>query len=184
MKFFKMLGLEYFPWTEKLIKKLSRLDYRTEYVEQGVKLWVARQIRVLREQRNWSQGDLAAKTGKAQSAISRLEDPEYGQMSLQTLLELAKAYDVALSIKFVDFPTFLRETKDVSTTNMRVDSFNVSSFAWGSANNIIISTPMALSSVERRVMDIDVPGIERYGKLLPAFITTNLPTTRSVNVHA
>src|SRR5260221_649943 len=124
MKPFMIQGrLVSFPWTDRLIAKLKNREYRDAYVAEGVKTWVARQIRSLREQRGLSQDDLGEKCGKPQSAISRLEDPDYGQMSLQTLLELASAFDVALSVKFVDYPTFIRETKDISTANMQVPSF-------------------------------------------------------------
>ena len=172
MKFFKMLGLEYFPWTEKLIKKLSHSEYRSEYVAEGVKLWIARQIRTLREQRDWSQSDLAAKMDKKQSAISRLEDPDYGQMTVQTLLELACAYDVALMVKFVDYPTFIRETKDVSASTMQVISFNVAAFALGTANQINIISPHAFSSVRRNLTGINASYVPHAIRLLPVLSTT------------
>lgn len=129
MKFYKTLGLEFFPWTERLVKKLSRPDYRHEYVAEGVKTWIARQIRALRDQRNWSQGDLGERMDKPQSAISRIEDPDYGKLSLQTLLEVARAYDVGLVVKFVDYPTFLRETKAMDSGSLTVPSFDERQFS-------------------------------------------------------
>jgi transcriptional regulator with XRE-family HTH domain len=117
------------PWTDRLISKLSKEDYRHAYVAEGVKTWIARQVRALREQRGWSQSDLSIKTDKPQSAISRIEDPDYGKMSLQTLFDLAKAFDVALVVKFIDYPTFLRETDGQKTGSMYVESFDEHSFA-------------------------------------------------------
>jgi transcriptional regulator with XRE-family HTH domain len=160
MKLFTILGRRAsFPWTDRLVGKLKNREYRDAFVAEGVKAWVARQIRTLREQRKLSQGDLGALCDKLQSAISRLEDPDYGQMSLQTLLELASAFDVALVVKFVDYPTFLRETKDMSTINMHVDSFSVNAFASVDANNIIISSPHAFSAAERMDKTVDMEDV-------------------------
>jgi transcriptional regulator with XRE-family HTH domain len=124
---------EALPWTDKLVAKLRNPEYRNSYVTEGVKTWIARQVRALREQRGWSQGDLGRETGKPQSAISRIEDPDYGKLSLQTLFDLAAAFNVALVVKFVDYPTFLRETKDISTGSLHVESFDESSFSSASS---------------------------------------------------
>jgi transcriptional regulator with XRE-family HTH domain len=149
MKPFTILGRRAsFPWTDRLVEKLSNREYRDAFVAEGVKSWVARQIRALREQRKLSQSELGELCSKPQNAISRLEDPDYGQMSLQTLLELASAFDVALSVKFVDYPAFLRETKDTSTQSMLVDSFTVSNFSAETANSIIIQSQNTFVSFE------------------------------------
>ena len=97
------------PWTEKLISKLSERDYRHAYMMEGVKTWIARQVRTLREQRHWSQDDLGRETRKPQSAISRVEDPDYGKLTLQTLFDLAQAYDLPLLVQFVHRSSSERE---------------------------------------------------------------------------
>lgn len=109
--------------SEKLRKKLENPEYRHAYVAEHVRTWVARQIRALREQRGWSQTKFAEEARKPQSTISRLENPDYGQMTVQTLLELAATFDVALDIKFIDFPTFLSRSRDVGSDTMEVASF-------------------------------------------------------------
>ncbi len=48
-----------------------------------------------------SQADLAKKIGTAQSAIARLENPNYGRVSLPILEKIAKALDAKLEIRFV-----------------------------------------------------------------------------------
>ena len=162
MKPFTILGRRVsFPWTERLIARVKNREYRDSYVGEGVKTWVARQIRSLREQRDLSQGELGELCGKPQSAISRLEDPDYGQMSLQTLLELASAFDVALSVKFVDYPTFLRETKDLSTSNMMVSSFDESSFAIGDANSIIVFPRGPVTVRQQTTREVSVSTVDR-----------------------
>ena len=117
------------PWTEKLISKLSERDYRHAYMMEGVKTWIARQVRTLREQRHWSQDDLGRETRKPQSAISRVEDPDYGKLTLQTLFDLAQAYDLPLLVQFVEWGDWLSRMNDVSTEVLQRESFSADLFA-------------------------------------------------------
>ena len=86
----------------------------TEHVQTGISY----QSRTLRAQRGWAQKKLADVMGKPQSVVSRLENPDYGKLSVSTLLEFAAAFDVALLIQFVSFPEFLRRTRDVSPKHL------------------------------------------------------------------
>jgi hypothetical protein len=52
--------------------------------------------------------------GKRQTVVSRLEDPNYGKWTLQTLLDVARKLDVAVFVRFVDFPRFIYLTSDIS----------------------------------------------------------------------
>lgn len=107
------------------MKKFEQKEYRDAYVEEHVKTGLAYQITALREQRGWTQTELGDRMGgKPQSAISRLEDPNYGRYSLSTLLEVASAFDVALDVKFVTHRTFLERNKDVSKKSLEVASFD------------------------------------------------------------
>lgn len=109
---------------QRLLGKLRVKRYRHGYVSAQVRNWVAYQIRALRKERGWSQVDLATKTGKPQSVISRMEDPNYGRLNLQTLLDVASTFDVALSVQFVSFGEFLKRTADVSSAAMEVRSYD------------------------------------------------------------
>jgi transcriptional regulator with XRE-family HTH domain len=100
-----------------LDQQLSRFlnkDYRDGYLETHVRSGIAHQIRALRVKDELSQEDFAIATGKKQSTISRLENTEYGKVSVQTLLDIATARNVALLVRFVDYPQFLRITSDMS----------------------------------------------------------------------
>ncbi|QHE88866.1 helix-turn-helix domain-containing protein [Hydrogenophaga sp. BPS33] len=76
-------------------------------IEQGV----AWQIRLNREFRGMSQRELAKLLGTQQSAVSRLEDPSYGNHSLETLAKIAKIFDCALSVKFVSYSQLAYESE-------------------------------------------------------------------------
>lgn len=110
---------------QKLFDKLRIRAYRRAYVGEHVRRGIAYQIRALREQRDWNQSKLAKALRKPQSVVSRLEDPSYGKVTVQTLLEVANVYDVALQVRFVPFSSFLRITRDLSTASMQVPSFEV-----------------------------------------------------------
>jgi transcriptional regulator with XRE-family HTH domain len=108
---------------KKLLEKLQRKAYRHAYLAQHVRRGIAYQIRAMRDQRKWKQGTFAQALGKPQSVVSRLEDPDYGKVTLQTLLEVANVFDVALEVRFVSYSTFICNTRDVSIPSMCVPEF-------------------------------------------------------------
>jgi transcriptional regulator with XRE-family HTH domain len=106
-----------------LWQNLKNRVFRREYVAENVKMGVAMQIKAMRESRRWSQADLAQRADKAQSAIARLEDPDYGKFSIQTLLEMADAFDVWLSVEFIAFSKGVAKTEDRSASALNAVSF-------------------------------------------------------------
>jgi transcriptional regulator with XRE-family HTH domain len=110
----------------KLLAKLRNPEYRDAYVEESVATSLPFQIKALREQpgREWSQAELGERAGMRQNAISRLEDAESGTPSITTLLRLARAFDVALLVKFVPFSKLLSEFADVSFEALSAQSFD------------------------------------------------------------
>ena len=90
---------------KKLIEELKDKEYRDAFVEEHIDTGIPFQIRALREQkgREWTQKELGMRTGMAQETISRLEDPNYGKLTLKTLKRIASAFDVALMVRFVPF---------------------------------------------------------------------------------
>jgi transcriptional regulator with XRE-family HTH domain len=110
--------------SRRLLTKMLSKRYRDAYVAENVRTGIAYQIRALRQQRGpMSQKDLGRLTGKPQCVVSRLEDPDYGRFTLQTLLDVAAAFDVALLVQFVSHDEFLRRTRDVSPEALEVPSF-------------------------------------------------------------
>jgi transcriptional regulator with XRE-family HTH domain len=115
--------LAIFNVAKKLLRKLQRPAYRHAYVAEHVRRGIAYQIRALRDQRSWNQGTFSKRLDKPQSVVSRLEDPSYGKVTVQTLLEIAAVFDVALEVRFVSYSSFVQRTRDVSTPSMRVPEF-------------------------------------------------------------
>ena len=91
--------------------KFGSKKYRDGYLQSRVRGRIAYQIQALREKLGLTQQAFAELTGKKQSTISRLEDTEYGKVSVQTLLDIACATDVALVVKFSSYPDFLDQTR-------------------------------------------------------------------------
>lgn len=94
--------------------KFFNSEYRAGYAESFLDTRIATQIRVLREQRGWTQAQLAEAAGMKQSRICALEDANYSSWSVTTLKRLARAFDVPLDVEFGTFGQLLRE---VSTFN-------------------------------------------------------------------
>ena len=110
---------------DSIVAKLENKEYRNSYVSSSLKNGLAHQIRVNREARNLSQTELASRCGSKtrQETISRLEDPAYGNYSINTLLKIASAMDVALLVKFVPYSKFLIETADKSISGLYAENF-------------------------------------------------------------
>jgi hypothetical protein len=90
----------------------SDREFREGYLAHHLRTFLADQIRALRGDR--SQREFGELIDKPQSVVSRLEDEDYGKLSLQTLIDIATKLDIGLLVRFVDFPTFLRETNSFS----------------------------------------------------------------------
>jgi hypothetical protein len=101
-----------FPRWERLIEKFRDKEYRDSYVASHTRRFLARQMRKFRGEQ--SQSDFGETIGKPQTIVSRLEDPGYGPKTLQTMFETAARLNVAVIARFVDFPTFLKLTDDMS----------------------------------------------------------------------
>lgn len=111
--------------SKRVVREFANKEFRDEYTASRVRSWIAYQIKALRQQRGWSQEDFAARIGTSQGNVSkRLENPDYGKFSLQTLLDVAAACDVALTVNFVDHLSFLTKTSDLSVDNLKVAPYS------------------------------------------------------------
>jgi hypothetical protein len=105
-----------FQRIQTLVHNFRERDYRHAYVAAQLRGFLSDQLRALRGE--MSQKAFGALLGKPQSVVSRLEDQDYGRLSLQTLLDVAERLDIAIIVRFVDFGMFLEGTKDQSVQGL------------------------------------------------------------------
>lgn len=114
---------------QKVIEDLkSSKEYRDAFVEEHINTGLPFQIHTLREQRKWTQKDLGIRASMAQETISRLEDPNYGKLTLQTLKRLASAFGVALMVRFVPFSELVEWELHLTPDSLKVQSFENESY--------------------------------------------------------
>lgn len=101
--------------------KLKNKAYAHAYARELQDLMLATQIRVLREQRNLTQAQLAALADMKQARISLLESGSYSQWSLATLRALAEALDVGLAVRFTSFCKLVDRLEHESRELLKVD---------------------------------------------------------------
>ena len=107
-----------------MVESLKDKEYRVLFVSEEIDTGLPYQIRAMRQDRGWSQEELAARTGMKQATISRVESVDYGRYSLQTLKRLASAFDVALTVRFAPFSVLVDAFVDLSDNDLRISSFS------------------------------------------------------------
>ena len=108
--------------SRKLARKFAKRKYRDAYMAQHLRSFLADQIRAIRGER--SQKEFGRLIEKPQNVVSRIEDENYGKLSLQTLIGIANKLDVALIVQFVDYPTFLEFGGNPSARNLTPAPYN------------------------------------------------------------
>jgi transcriptional regulator with XRE-family HTH domain len=108
---------------ETLRSEFQDNEYRHAYAEECLNAMIAAQIKVLREQRGMTQKQLADATGMGQPRIPLLEDSSYENWTVNTLKRLAKAFDVALSVKFETFSRVIQDFSAMSRETLQRPDF-------------------------------------------------------------
>ena len=108
---------------QSLLEDFHDPEFRQIYLRDFLNSLISTQIRVLREDRNLSQAQLAASIGTTQPAVSAHESPDKDSWSIATLRKLAEAFDVALIVKFESFGKALNEITGFSRESLSVPSF-------------------------------------------------------------
>jgi transcriptional regulator with XRE-family HTH domain len=107
--------LEKFVTTYNLWQKLAKSkQYRSAYALAFLKRSVPFQIRVLRKKHCSSQSELAERSGVTQGVVSRAEDPDYGNLTLNTIGRIAGGLDMAFVGRFVPFSELRRFAETLS----------------------------------------------------------------------
>lgn len=78
----------------------------------------------MRQDRGWSQKELAERAGTTQEGVSRLENPNYGKFTLTTLIRLASVFDVGLDVDFVPFSRLVDKAANRSRDDFHVSDYD------------------------------------------------------------
>ena len=97
-------------------------EYRRLFAD-DVGTGLAFQVRLMREDRGWTQEELGKRAEKKQESISQLENPNYGRYTLATLKKLASAFDVGLAVRFVPFSELVDWTVNLNPQRLAPKSF-------------------------------------------------------------
>lgn len=100
--------------TKELRESFKDKEYAQAYAEDYLNAAIATQIKVLREDRGMTQAQLAELAGMKQSRISLMEDVNYGSWNIKTLMRLAAAFDVTLSVGFESFGKLIADVTNFS----------------------------------------------------------------------
>lgn len=90
---------------DRLRKSFADREYADAYARSALNAYIATQIKVIREQRGWTQGKLADEAGMKQPRIAVMEDVDYSSWSITTLWRLAQAFHLRLKVSFEEFGT-------------------------------------------------------------------------------
>jgi predicted XRE-type DNA-binding protein len=120
---------------EQLWVEFEDQEYRHAYVDSLVDSTIAIQLKLLREQNNLTQAQLAALASMRQSRISAMEDVNYSSWSVTTLKRLASAFDCGLEVRFVPFNQVIRWGASMTPDALRVQRFNEDANAHKSRKN-------------------------------------------------
>lgn len=101
----------------RLAQDLHDKGFRDAYLEGSIAWAIRTQVRLIREDRGWTQEELAEKSSVDYSTINRLENLSVPfSVRIGTLLSLANAFDCALIIRFEAWSKYLAWLEEVKAT--------------------------------------------------------------------
>lgn len=107
----------------QLIENLKDKESRDFFVDQYITTTIPFQIRAIRESLGKTQTKLAQEIGTKQPVISQIENPDYGNFTLNTLKKLAAIFDVALIVKFAPFSELVDIFLELSPEEVAVPTY-------------------------------------------------------------
>jgi len=108
---------------QELIKTLTAefhdKEYAHAYMEDFSNMATAAQIKALREQRGWTQKELADASSMKQERICALEDIDYDAWTIKTLRKLAKAFDLTVKLSFEKFSSGILDVSKINSETLK-----------------------------------------------------------------
>lgn len=102
-----------------LITEFDDKEYAHAYMEEFSNMAIAAQIKVLRDQRGWTQKQLADVANMKQERICALEDVDYDAWTIKTLRKLAKAFDLTIKVSFEKFSSGILDVSKVNPETLK-----------------------------------------------------------------
>lgn len=118
-------GLPHELWSDQQIQLRQQLDdehFRQTFGEKETS-WIGPQIRIVREQRGLSQEELAQLTNTRQSAVSRMENVDYGKWSINKLQQLCKALGCWVEVRLRSYGELVDGLHSHSRVRLQVPSY-------------------------------------------------------------
>ena len=109
---------------DRLLEKFHDFAYRHAYVDEFTDAFIATQIKVIREQQDLTQVQLAEKAGMKQSQVSALEDVNNRSWKVRTLKKIARAFDLVLVVRFEPFGKVLPDIGRLDRATLERTSFS------------------------------------------------------------
>lgn len=130
----------------KIRDRFNSKVFRDTWVQSQVKMGIANQLRNIRGE--LSQKEFGEKIGRPQNVVSRLEDPNYGNMSVQTLLDIASKLDIGLIIRFASFGKVVKESTSLTEQDMTPFTFAQEIAASGLAQTLQVTDAQVFQEVK------------------------------------
>jgi transcriptional regulator with XRE-family HTH domain len=102
-----------------LVTEFDDKEYAHAYMEEFSNMAIATQIKTLREQRGWTQKQLAEASNMKQERISALEDVDYDAWTIKVLRRLAKAFDLTIKVSFEKFSSGIFDVSRISPETLK-----------------------------------------------------------------
>jgi len=107
----------------KTWQKLRNKRYRDAFVAVQLKTGIPFQIGAMRKKLGWSQEKLAAMAGVTQGVISRAENPNYGNLTFNTVLKIFAGFDTAFVGWAVPFSKLVDRFESLTEESVQVATF-------------------------------------------------------------
>jgi len=102
-----------------LVTEFDDKEYAHAYMEEFSNMAIAAQIKVLREQRGWTQKQLAEAANMKQERVCALEDVDYDAWTIKILRRLAKAFDLTVKVSFEKFSSGILDVSKISPETLK-----------------------------------------------------------------
>jgi transcriptional regulator with XRE-family HTH domain len=141
---------------------------------------VAAQIKTIREQRQWTQADLAERIGTKQAGISRLENVNYDAWKVETLTRIARAFDVRLRISFEEFDSLIDEVERFGRHSLERDDYETSKERWAISEECSSPSENLLRALDptRPIVPKKEPSPRREARIDGEIDATNIDSAR------